>query len=254
MKASDIFFLSSQWEGIALSIYEAMACGLTVVGSDVGGQRELVAKECGILITPKSDEEEVEEYFHILKDLLQNPEKLKQFGKNARKRVEENFTLDKMGKCMDSFLNEAIELHKKDKREVLAKEEAIKLAQNVANNIYIGEKNPRLSLAPSSKSKMFIKKIINSNKVTRILFDKSRPILDKIKEKKREKEMREIERLKNWIKELEKAKKWLEEQNLNKEKYIKELKSWIKQLEEGKEWLEKENAKLKEEIKKLSEK
>ena len=37
LAAADIFFLPSEWEGIALSVYEAMACGVPVVGADVSG-------------------------------------------------------------------------------------------------------------------------------------------------------------------------------------------------------------------------
>ncbi|MGH8010772.1 MAG: glycosyltransferase family 4 protein, partial [Candidatus Binatia bacterium] len=62
MMAADVFFLPSEWEGIALSIYEAMACGLPVVGADVGGQRELVTPECGILITRSDEKTEMRHY------------------------------------------------------------------------------------------------------------------------------------------------------------------------------------------------
>ena len=74
MKGSDIFFLPSQWEGIALSIYEAMACGLAVLGADVGGQRELVIESCGLLL-PRSDAAgEAHAYADVLADLTFNPE------------------------------------------------------------------------------------------------------------------------------------------------------------------------------------
>ena len=52
MNAADIFFLPSKWEGISLAIYEAMAIGLPVVSAEVGGQRELLTPECGVLIRP----------------------------------------------------------------------------------------------------------------------------------------------------------------------------------------------------------
>ncbi|MBN1004572.1 glycosyltransferase family 4 protein, partial [Pseudomonas aeruginosa] len=41
-QASDIFFLPSAGEGIALVLYEAMACGMAIVAADVGGHAELV--------------------------------------------------------------------------------------------------------------------------------------------------------------------------------------------------------------------
>ena len=56
LAAADIFFLPSEWEGIALSVYEAMACGVPVVGADVSGQVELVTPECGVLIGRGSEE------------------------------------------------------------------------------------------------------------------------------------------------------------------------------------------------------
>ena len=62
MAVADIFFLPSQREGIALSIYEAMASGLPIVGADVGGQRELVTPECGRLITPDTPQAQATAY------------------------------------------------------------------------------------------------------------------------------------------------------------------------------------------------
>lgn len=50
--ASDIYFAPSEIEGIARTLYEAMALGCVPVVSDVGGQRELVAVDCGSLVPP----------------------------------------------------------------------------------------------------------------------------------------------------------------------------------------------------------
>ncbi|NPA81620.1 MAG: glycosyltransferase, partial [Epsilonproteobacteria bacterium] len=247
MKASDIFFLSSEWEGIALSIYEAMACGVAIVGSDVGGQKELVTKECGVLISPKDDREEIKEYAAILEDLIKNPIKLKNMGENARKRIEKSFKLDDMGECMDKMLKEAIELHKKDRRKILPLKEANELAKRVVDEIYVGVES---QTQPQREEFKRLKKLINSTKLTRKMYEGIKPIVKIYKNRQERKKMEEIKRLKNWIKELEEAKKWLEEQNRSKDKYIEELKDWIKQLEEGKKWLEEENRKLKEKLEK----
>lgn len=47
---SDIFLLPSNNEGIALVLYEAMAAGMLVMGTDVGGQKELVRTNTGVLL------------------------------------------------------------------------------------------------------------------------------------------------------------------------------------------------------------
>ncbi|MBI3245236.1 MAG: glycosyltransferase [Deltaproteobacteria bacterium] len=111
MTAVDLFFLPSQWEGIALSFYEAMACELPVVGADVGGQRELVTPDCGVLIPRSSEEAEADIYARTLLDLLKDPERLRQMGKAARRRIEAGFRLEQMGERMDGLLREFQRLH-----------------------------------------------------------------------------------------------------------------------------------------------
>lgn len=50
--ACDILFAPSEIEGVARTLYEAMAMGCIPVVSDVGGQRELVDARCGSLVPP----------------------------------------------------------------------------------------------------------------------------------------------------------------------------------------------------------
>lgn len=108
MTAADIFFLPSQWEGIALSIYEAMAMGLAVVGADVGGQRELVTPECGILIQRSTETAEAREYARQIQRLLHDPALRQSMGQAARQRVETHFALDQMGERMQQLFERAI--------------------------------------------------------------------------------------------------------------------------------------------------
>jgi glycosyltransferase involved in cell wall biosynthesis len=53
LAASDVFVLSSNWEGNPLAVMEAMAAGLPVISTAVGGVPELVrSEEHGILVPP----------------------------------------------------------------------------------------------------------------------------------------------------------------------------------------------------------
>ena len=101
LAAADIFFLPSEWEGIALSVYEALACGVPVVGADVSGQAELVTPECGVLISRGSEEDEARQYATILARLLGEPEQRKSLGQQGRQRIQDRFRLEQM---TDTFL------------------------------------------------------------------------------------------------------------------------------------------------------
>jgi glycosyltransferase involved in cell wall biosynthesis len=111
MAAVDVFFLPSMWEGIALSLYEAMACGVAIVGADVGGQRELVTPECGILVGRGDEDAEVERYADGLERLLKNAELRRAMGRAGRDRVASNFRLEQMGERMAALMRRAQSLH-----------------------------------------------------------------------------------------------------------------------------------------------
>jgi glycosyltransferase involved in cell wall biosynthesis/peptidoglycan/xylan/chitin deacetylase (PgdA/CDA1 family) len=116
MCAADLFFLPSRWEGIALSIYEAMACGLPVVGARVGGQAELVSPGCGILIEHGTEKEDVERYVEVLVPLLKTESKRKELGQAARDRVSGSFRIEQMGAQMIESFQRAIQLHQEQPR------------------------------------------------------------------------------------------------------------------------------------------
>lgn len=93
MSGFDIFVLPSRFEGLPLTIIEAMFAGLPVVASSVGGIPELVANsKCGFLVSPdnKSDLVEKIEY------LIQNPDEIQKMGAFGRKIAQDKFNLGKM--------------------------------------------------------------------------------------------------------------------------------------------------------------
>jgi glycosyltransferase involved in cell wall biosynthesis len=118
--ASDIFFLPSEWEGIALAIHEAMAHGRVVVGADVGGQRELVTPECGVLISRGGGAEaEAERYAAVLAPLLADERVRRDMGMRSRARIEAHYQVDQFGERMLAVLAFAQNLHRTDPRPVI---------------------------------------------------------------------------------------------------------------------------------------
>lgn len=114
--ASDILFMPSKMEGIAITIYEAMAMGLAVVGADVGGQKELVPPECGILLVPGTKEEQVATYADALEQLIRSAELRRSLGKAGQARVRAHFDIEQMGNRMDMLLQRAQGLHRSQPR------------------------------------------------------------------------------------------------------------------------------------------
>lgn len=111
--ASDILLLPSEYEGISLSIYEAMSMNLPVVASDVGGQSELVTPDTGFLV-PKGngDAVEIQAYCKVLVPLIRDLQLREKIGSLARQRIIDSFSLAAMGDAMEEIFSEALALRK----------------------------------------------------------------------------------------------------------------------------------------------
>ncbi len=133
--ASDIFFLPSEWEGIALSIYEAMAAGLAVVGADVGGQRELVTPECGVLVPRTDVETETGAYVVALEQFLSDEVFRRRAGENARLRIIDHFALKRMGDRMVELLGRAIYLSRSAPREHVSEGDGLAAANDALEHV-----------------------------------------------------------------------------------------------------------------------
>lgn len=96
----DIFILPSLAEGISNTILEAMACGLPVIATDVGGNGELVQHdESGYLVSASSAEEMAQRMLSY----INSPDLKEQHGKNGRMLVEQKFSIQAMTKAYDSL-------------------------------------------------------------------------------------------------------------------------------------------------------
>ena len=91
----DVFLLPSLSEGLPVSVIEAMASGLPIIASRVGGIPELITSESsGILINPNN----LDELVNALKLLIGNKEKRVAMGSINRKIAEDKFSLKVMAR------------------------------------------------------------------------------------------------------------------------------------------------------------
>ena len=93
MSAADVFLLSSISEGIPLTFIEAMAAGLPVVTTNVGGSAEVVLDGVTGLLAPAQDDAQLARHLETLQfDSL----KRRCFGDAGAARATKLFSLDRM--------------------------------------------------------------------------------------------------------------------------------------------------------------
>lgn len=93
MRAMDLFVLPSRTEGISNTILEAMACGLPVVATRVGGNAELVEHGLtGVLVPPSNSQILASAMAHYVRDdALRSSH-----GAAGRSRAQREFSIDGM--------------------------------------------------------------------------------------------------------------------------------------------------------------
>ncbi len=91
--AFDIFVLLSKFEGMPITVLEAMFAGLPIIASNVGGIGELIEKEKGGFLIKHSDKEALKEKMLYL---IKNSQQRNQMGEYNFQKARENFTLNKM--------------------------------------------------------------------------------------------------------------------------------------------------------------
>ena len=105
---SDLSINTSIKEGLALTSYESLAMGVPVVSSDVGGQKELITDEVGVIVPCIQDEKEIwnfeyskEEILNYVVAIQKIINNLKFYKANCRKRILKQFTISLMIKNME---------------------------------------------------------------------------------------------------------------------------------------------------------
>ncbi len=130
---SDMTINCSIKEGLALTAYESLAMGVPVVSCDVGGQKELINEEVGVIVPCLQEEEDIfdcnykdEEIMPYVEGINKILKNLENYKKKARPRVLNGFTIDNMVENIENIIDETTKN---------PNEEKIQNAQNMKNNI-----------------------------------------------------------------------------------------------------------------------
>lgn len=92
-RRATVFVMPSHYETFGISVIEAMAFGLPVVATNVGGLPEIVEDGVtGILVPPKDPDALAEAAIHLLRD----PELRRRLGRAARDRVVSEFSIERV--------------------------------------------------------------------------------------------------------------------------------------------------------------
>jgi glycosyltransferase involved in cell wall biosynthesis len=117
--AMDVFVLSSDWEGNPLSVIEAMASGLPIVSTAVGGVPDLFesGKE-GLIVQPG----DVQGLSDSMTYLLGNREVRQSFGMSAARRARENYDVSVMVRAYEELYEDLVNRsHRRNAENVLRK-------------------------------------------------------------------------------------------------------------------------------------
>lgn len=134
-KISDLTINCSIKEGLALTAYESLSMGVPVISSDVGGQKELISKEVGVIVPCMQNEKdiyieeykdsEIDAYVEAIEKVLKN---LEQYKSKCRQRILEKFTIKNMITEMTSIIENTLQEPNKDK---------INNGKDLSNNINV---------------------------------------------------------------------------------------------------------------------
>lgn len=93
LEQADVFLLISNWEGLPLTILEAMRAGLPVIASSVGGVPEAVIDNQTGYLVPRAD---VEALTQAIQKILNNEDIRLLLGEAGREKFDEEFMFDSM--------------------------------------------------------------------------------------------------------------------------------------------------------------
>jgi glycosyltransferase involved in cell wall biosynthesis len=106
LAAMDLFLISSEFEGLPLALLEAMATSLPVVATAVGGIPEVIEDGRSGVLVPTLDPRSLAEG---VRELLASSARRDEMGREARRRVEAAFSVERMAEELESVYRETLE-------------------------------------------------------------------------------------------------------------------------------------------------
>jgi L-malate glycosyltransferase len=103
LKAFDVYALSSHWEGLPLSLLEAMAMGCASVSTDVDGNKEVIEHAKSGFLVGAGDVDKLAAY---VIDLLQDDDLRQKIGTAGQERVRQHFDVQKMIREWEALLTQ----------------------------------------------------------------------------------------------------------------------------------------------------
>lgn len=114
LSQADIFVLSSDYEGLPLSVLEAMAAGLPVIATAVGGVPEILeGGKAGVLVPPRDADALAKAIVELARDEKKRTE-LSDYGK---KLVAEKFDIRRTVKEYERLYLELLKKNKRSRKE-----------------------------------------------------------------------------------------------------------------------------------------
>ena len=104
LRSASMFWLTSRWEGMPNVVLEAMASGLPVIATDVGGVRELVREGEEGFVVPSED---TEAFVSRTRLLLADPDRRRVLSANARRRADQ-FSTPRMSAALATIYHEVM--------------------------------------------------------------------------------------------------------------------------------------------------
>jgi starch synthase len=107
LSAADLYVLPSRSEGFPVAPLEAMACGLPIIGTDIPAMLDILkhGKVSGGLVVRREDPQDLAD---AISGLLANPDLCFDLGRNARRNVEEHYSIQRVGRQLDQMLSHTV--------------------------------------------------------------------------------------------------------------------------------------------------